>query len=80
MIEYRRSSFCSGGDCVEWAYVRSSYCHSGGCLEVAAHDGEVRIRDSKDPHSPVLRFTAEEWDAFLLGAKAGEFDVPEAAK
>ena len=33
------------------------------------------MRDSKHPDGPVLLFTAEEWDAFVEGAKDGEFDV-----
>jgi hypothetical protein len=34
----------------------------------------IGIRDSKNPQGPVLRFTPGEWDAFLAGALAGEFD------
>jgi hypothetical protein len=33
------------------------------------------VRDSKDPTGPILRFTREEWAAFLGGAKEGEFDL-----
>jgi hypothetical protein len=33
------------------------------------------MRDSKDPNSPVLTFTHQEWAAFLDGAKRGEFDA-----
>jgi hypothetical protein len=36
--------------------------------------GGVFVRDSKDPDGPVLTFNAREWEAFLAGAKAGEFD------
>ena len=58
---WRTSSFCGpNGPCVEFAEL------SGG---------EVGVRDSKDPSGPVLRFTPEEWRAFLAGAVAGEFDV-----
>jgi hypothetical protein len=35
----------------------------------------VAVRDSKDPAGPVLVFTAPEWDAFVGGAKDGEFDL-----
>lgn len=46
------------------------------CVEIAAlPDGAVAMRDSKRPEGPVLRFTAGEWDAFVLGAKDGEFDA-----
>jgi hypothetical protein len=32
------------------------------------------VRDSKNPHDPVLRYTAKAWAAFVAGVKAGEFD------
>ena len=46
-----------------------------GCVEVALVEGGAAVRDSKDPASPVLRFTAREWEAFLAGVRAGEFDL-----
>jgi hypothetical protein len=53
--------------------------HSGAvnqnCVEVGFVTAEVLLRDSKDRHGPVLHFTPDEWDAFLAGAKAGEFDL-----
>ena len=45
------------------------------CVEVAFIDGTVAVRDSKDPTGPVLVFTPGEWDAFVDGAKEGEFDL-----
>lgn len=56
---------------------RSSYCAAAGCVEVAARPaGDVLVRDAKnaEPDAPVLRFTKDEWDAFLAGVLAGEFD------
>ena len=48
---------------------------NGNCLEVASlPDGEIGVRDSKDPDGAVLRFTRDEWHAFLGGARKGEFD------
>jgi hypothetical protein len=44
------------------------------CVELAAVDGGVAVRDSKDPDGRVLHFTRGEMLAFLQGAKAGEFD------
>lgn len=44
------------------------------CVEVDTDGPDVRVRDSKDPTGPVLKFTPDEWDAFLAGAKDGEFD------
>ncbi|WP_433224752.1 DUF397 domain-containing protein [Microtetraspora malaysiensis] len=37
-------------------------------------DGNVGVRDSKDKGGPVLVFTPAEWDAFIRGVNAGEFD------
>jgi hypothetical protein len=34
------------------------------------------MRDSAKPDGPVLAFTPEEWEAFTLGVKDGEFDPP----
>jgi len=49
---------------------------NGNCLEVAKlADGGVAVRDSKQVgQGPVLQYTVNEWDAFLDGAKKGEFD------
>jgi hypothetical protein len=49
--------------------------HSGGngaeCVQVAAAPsaGRVLVRDSKDPHSPVLTVTAAEWHRFTSYVK-----------
>jgi hypothetical protein len=45
------------------------------CVEVAFVDGGIAVRDSKDQAGPVLIFTPDEWDAFVAGAKDGEFDL-----
>lgn len=51
----------------------SSFCAVGTCVEVAhADDGDVVLRDSKEP-VVVLRFTSDEWSAFVRGVVAGEF-------
>jgi hypothetical protein len=49
---------------------------SGNCLEMAFLDsGEVALRDAKNGDAgPVLVFTPSEWQAFVSGAKDGEFD------
>ena len=54
---------------------KASASGNNGCVEVAPlTDGGVAVRDSKDPHSPVLAFTRREWTAFLDGMTKGEFD------
>jgi len=62
-------------------WVKSSLSFSNGaCVEVAdLSDGKVGVRHSKDPSGPVLRFTSAEWQAFLGGARLGEFDTFGAA-
>jgi Domain of unknown function (DUF397) len=52
--------------------VRSGY---NGCVEVGLVDGQIAVRDSKDRQGPVLMFTAHEWEAFLGGARDGEFEL-----
>ncbi len=50
--------------------------NSGNCVEVADNlPGIVAVRDSKDRTGPTLVFTADEWRAFIEGAKDGEFDL-----
>lgn len=47
---------------------------NGDCVEVAHTDDHVWIRNSRNPHGPALRFTLDEWAAFLIGIRSGEFD------
>jgi len=54
----------------------STYSGGNGCVEVAFVDGQVGVRDSKDREGPALVFTAREWEAFIGGARAGEFELP----
>ncbi|HLU43931.1 MAG TPA: DUF397 domain-containing protein [Natronosporangium sp.] len=48
-----------------------------GRIQIAFVDDLIGMRDGQNPDGPVLIFTAEEWDAFVAGAKDGEFDLPE---
>lgn len=56
------------------AWRKSSYCGGGECVEVSAQSPAVAIRRSVDANGSVLRFTRAEWQAFVAGVKAGEFD------
>jgi hypothetical protein len=56
-------------------WIKSSYTETN-CVEVNIGQGGVAMRDSKHPTGPVLTFTLGEWQAFLSGAKDGEFDLP----
>lgn len=60
------------------AWRTSSYSGaSGNCVAVAQlARGRRAVRDTKDPHGPVLIFTATEWAEFTAGVRAGEFEAP----
>jgi hypothetical protein len=60
---------------VRW--VKSSASNgSATCVETASvEEGEILVRNSNDPEGPILAFTKAEWVAFIIGAKAGEFDA-----
>ena len=57
-------------------WIKSSLSYANGnCVEVAdLPGGAIGIRNSRDSAGPVLRFTPEEWHAFLGGVRNGEFD------
>ena len=57
-------------------WCKSTFSGTNGCVEVAFVQGRVAVRDSKQRGGPVLVFTAHEWEAFLSGARSGEFDRP----
>jgi Domain of unknown function (DUF397) len=62
--QYRKSTYSSavGNNCVEVG------------LEVAT-TLNVCVRDTKDETRTTLRFTRDEWVAFIAGVKDGEFDL-----
>ena len=57
-------------------WVKSSLSFANGnCVEVAdLSGGEIGVRNSRHPEGAVLRFTPDEWHAFIGGAHNGEFD------
>jgi Domain of unknown function (DUF397) len=55
---------------------KSSRSGAGGCVEVAILEDQVAVRDAKGRAGSVLVFTPTEWEAFLGGARDGEFDLP----
>jgi hypothetical protein len=54
---------------------RSRACADAACVEVARDAEYVYVRDGKVPDGAVLRFTHDEWRAFHLGMRQGDFDV-----
>jgi Domain of unknown function (DUF397) len=60
-----------------WIRSRHSGPTGGNCVEVAfLAGGEIAMRNSRHPRGPALIFTRPEWDAFLGGARDGEFGQP----
>ena len=58
----------------EWVKSSLSFAN-GNCVEVASlSGGEVGVRNSRDIAGGVLRFTPDEWHAFIGGVQNGEFD------
>jgi hypothetical protein len=73
---YRSHGVTSAEIAMDSWYKSSASGYNGNCVEVShLGDGRVAVRDTKDTASgPALIFTRPEWDAFLAGAKNGEFD------
>lgn len=80
--EWHKSSLSTDiSSCVEvgvWRKSTRSGPWTDNCVEVAgAEDGWVLVRDTKDHgNGPVLRYTPDEWRAFIGGVKLNEFDLP----
>ncbi|MCM2393168.1 DUF397 domain-containing protein [Streptomyces albipurpureus] len=58
---------------VEWTVST----HSGGggdCVRIGTLDGHILIGDTKNPERTPHIFTPAELQAFILGARDGEFD------
>jgi len=57
-------------------FVKSGWCKKRGpCVSIARTEHGVAIRDTKDASKATQFYTHEEWDAFVNGVKAGEFDT-----
>lgn len=52
--------------------IKSSFCgESGACVIVHFFQDYVKVTD---PEGHVVTYTHNEWDVFVQGVKAGEFD------
>ena len=59
---------------VTWQKSRHSNSQ-GTCVELAGlPGGDIALRNSRHPDGPALIYTPAEIDAFIRGAKDGEFD------
>ncbi|MFF6978641.1 DUF397 domain-containing protein [Streptomyces sp. NPDC008343] len=59
---------------VEWQCAPGTEAHEERVEIAYLPAGAVAMRSSLDPGT-VLRYTAAEWRAFVLGARDGEFDL-----
>ncbi len=58
-----------------WRKSRSSH-QNGACIEVARNlPGIVVVRDSKHRDGPALIFAPREWQSFIDGVKARQFNL-----
>jgi hypothetical protein len=58
----------------DWIMSSRSTGNGGSCVQARRYAGLIEVRNSKHPEAGTVRFTEEEWDSFLFGAKGGEFD------
>ncbi|MFC1405723.1 MULTISPECIES: DUF397 domain-containing protein [Streptacidiphilus] len=70
-------------DLTSLRWFKSSYSgDQGACVEIAhTSTGSVAVRDSKQndrPGQQVFEFDGAAWQAFVNGARNGEFDLPVA--
>jgi hypothetical protein len=74
MLEARNGMPAADLHDVTWR--KSGHSNSQGtCVELAnLPGGEIALRNSRHPDSPALVYTRAEIDAFIRGAKDGEFD------
>lgn len=60
---------------IDHGWRKSSFSGNGAeCVEVAALDTVV-VRDSKDPHGPILTVVPSGWRAFVADVKSGQHDL-----
>ncbi len=62
---------------IRWQKSSRSQSDNGQCVEVgplADGSGRIAVRHSRHPEGSVIVYTRAEWDAFLAGARDGEFD------
>ncbi len=53
-----------------WRTSSYSGSNGGNCIQIAAAADTVAVRDSKDPHGPVLAFGTRDWQRFANQLKA----------
>lgn len=57
-------------------WIKSTLCDGGECVEVSGLGTDEILMRSSANRRTILKFTPAEWDAFLGGVLAGEFNLP----
>lgn len=55
-------------------FKKSSFSNNYGTCVGVAKDSEQILVTNTNNEKPIVKFTKSEWNAFLKGVKAGEFD------
>ena len=64
------------GQDLKWIKSSRSGGNGGGsCVEVAVVGNGRAVRDSKDPHGPMLVFERGSWNTFLRAVKQSMLDL-----
>jgi hypothetical protein len=48
---------------------------NGQCVEIAALGSQIAVRDSKNPHGPVLTVAPAGWQDFIADVKTGAHNL-----
>jgi len=57
-------------------FIKSSFSPmSKFCVGVSIGNESVKVTNTKDPNAPIVEFTQDEWNAFVMGVKNNEFDI-----
>jgi len=59
-----------GNRAITWRTSSYSGNNGGQCIEVGAAAPVIAVRDSKDPHGPMLAFGPQDWQRFTDRIKA----------
>jgi hypothetical protein len=74
---YYRSRAVTSAHVSQASWIKSGFSQlNGNCVEIGRlMPDRIGVRDTKDNGTgPLLIFTGAEWDAFIAGAKEGQFD------
>jgi hypothetical protein len=63
-----RVAAAGGHDAFEWRH--SSFCNGGSCVEIAARGESVAVRVADRPDGPTLVFPACAWRDFVAAIKS----------